>query len=228
MSGLRKATNRHQAFVCELLAEEARKSRRLKTLAMSIGLPIYESAEFRLPAQLAELTKQSDLIVCRSQWSLALRVADASSGRIEYRNLGLTFDECIRIARQMSHKPCLAVVTPYRVPERSGTFYAHGGHVTMELAFGPHTWLSKPAPSGALVARCSLDPYLGTMRYSVTDSDLRLTLFNSFQTVAAFLYSAGAPRLRDFIADAYAEFHWHKQFGYRFIECSFSRAWTGG
>jgi hypothetical protein len=218
----------HAAFADALLREEDKKVRRLYELADETGLPIYKSLRFKLHSELVAFRKACLKITKNSKWQLAIRINRVDTGKVLFRGLGISAPEALAAVKKLPKGDvCIATVTPYRTPARSGTLLVEKGRVTMEFAFGPHTILSKGSGDAENLLHCSYGPFSESIKYSTADEKIRAILFEmlkkSVQMVLGFNYKE-VPKWK---GAAYAEFHWHEDIGFRFIECSFSPVWSG-
>ncbi|WP_271591281.1 hypothetical protein [Bradyrhizobium sp. CCBAU 65884] len=213
-------------FFADIQREESEKAARLARLSTEIGLPIYPTKTFRLPEEFVSFSDAARKITSSGDWQLAVRLADPR-GRIVYRRLGVAVDAAIRAANNYSFdKPLVAVVTPYRESERSGTLWAKEGEVLLELVLGPHYWISKWAPPTQEVLRCRFSPFWISGQYSTANIRHRKLLHDSAASAVRLIFGYSLGQVMTLGLSVYAEFHCHRTIGYRFIECSVSKGWT--
>jgi hypothetical protein len=218
----------HGTWADQMSREESSKVGRLHTLAKQIGLPIYDTRDFDLPRQIGRYRTRCARITSRGFWSLAVRFSRGPNSTAFFRKLGVSSAVAVQAARRHARRgPFTATVTPYRTPDRSGTLFVGEDRALLELAFGPHTWISKGGPNSNRVVRCLLQFPRHSVEYSSSDQETRTILYRVFEDVVGIVLGCRLRALADFEARAYAEFHWHIEHGYRFIECSFADAWTG-
>lgn len=225
---LRLQSPRHDVFARALISEEEAKIERLSKFARETGLPIYESSRFKLPSQEHDFLRECRRITGIQQWRLAVRVSLSNASRVVFRGLDISVEEaCSALRRLPRDDSYIVAVSPYRTPARSGTIRIANGHAEMEFAFGPHTILSKGHAAENELFYCTYGPFSPSIKYSTPDRKLRELLFSAFsQTTRLVLGCSLKDSVRCHLA-AYAEFHWHEDIGFRFIECSFSPVWTG-
>ncbi len=208
--------------------EEAEKQARLLALHECFGLPIYDTRVFRVPEQCFTFLRHASDICRDGSWQLALRVTREQDGAPVYRQLGLTDRAAARVVADFGRDGRHVVVaSPYRDPTRSGTLWSDGEQTVLELAFGPHTWLSKREPQEGRIMRCSLSRVCPFVRYSSDDAEERQQLYAALRSVVRISLGCSVGQLRAMHLPVYAEFHWHAGIGYRIIECSHSPVWTG-
>lgn len=119
-------------------------------------------------------------------------------------------------------------LTPYREPDVSGTLWKRDDQLIVELVAGPHFWISKRTLQGVpvVIARASpVSPFLLLDPAGPAADELRLRRI-ALQAIR-HVFGRGLAAVLDFESKAYAEFHWFKAGGMRFIECSFAQGWTG-
>lgn len=218
---------RLQRFSQAIRLEEAGKEHRLRRLAQHIGLPVYEVRSFRFPDDAGALETCCREMCAEFGWRLAVRVVE--NGQLLLRELDITPERTIKECNRLYGNQSLVVtVTPYRVPELSGTFWVRDGQVLLEVAMGPHFWLSKWAPPEEEVLRCWVSPTATSVAYSTVDLERRRLLFHTATAVSRHTLGCSLRLAATMALAVYAEFHWHATLGYRFIECSFSPTWTAG
>ena len=217
-----------EAFARTLLQEEAEKVDRLKRLAVEIGLPIYEPCRFTLGSEWEAFKDKCVEITDKSPWQLVIRINRVGSGEVLFRAVGISADAAITAAQKLPvGDTCIATVTPYKLPARSGTLLNVNGQIIMEFAFGPHTIISKGGADGRDLFHCSYGPFTYSVKYSTTDENTRAILFEMFQKATRLIFGCNLKHAADWHRAVYAEFHWHEDIGFRFIECTFSPAWGG-
>ena len=212
-----------QSFFEALQKEEGGKSARLAALARDIALPTYPTAAFSLPSELAAFGAHCREIAADGVWSVALKIVD-ETGRAIFRRLGLGAEAAVSAADSAKG---LALVTPYRDPELSGTLWLRDGGLVVEISRGPHFWLTKWAPAEDCVLRgraSALDPRL-KFDGDLSETD-REQVSRIVSSAGRALFGCSVTGMLTLDTRVYAEFHWFRAFGIRFIECSFSRAWT--
>ncbi|MGY3347200.1 hypothetical protein ACVI1I_006211 [Bradyrhizobium sp. USDA 4459] len=213
-------------FFADLQREENEKAVRLSHMSEAVGLPIYPTATFRLPDELPAFVEACRETTLFHGWQLAIRFAHVS-GRVVYRRLGITADDALEAARAYNGSgPIIARVAPYREPERSGTLWVQGGEVLLELVLGPHYWISKWGPTTDPVLRCRFSPYCIHGQYSTCDLGSRELLYRSASAALRSIFGCNLRQVTRCGYSVYAEFHWHRNVGYRYIDCSFSTRWT--
>ena len=225
--GLGLTSKRFDYYIGSLLTEEKAKVSRLETMARDIGLPTYETCRFNLPAQQSKLLETSRRLTRGSSWALALRISDEDSGTVVCRDLGLSVEQVEAAARSLpSKRTFVAVVSPYKTPAQSGSIVIADGRALMEFVFGPHTQISKGRASAHELFWCSYGPLKRTIEYSTKNQTIRGVLHARFREAFKLLLGCEPKSAAEHTAHLYAEFHWHEDIGFRFIECSFSPAWT--
>lgn len=225
--GLGLTSKRFDAYISCLLSEEQGKVLRLETQAREIGLPIYETFTFNLPLQRPELLETSRRLTRGSSWALALRISEQDSGKVVRRDLGLSADQVEDAIESLPKKSEVAVViSPYKPPVQSGSILITDGRVLMEFVFGPHTQISKGRASAQELFWCSYGPLRRTIQYSTKDEAIRGILHARFREACKLLLGCEPKSAAEHSANLYAEFHWHEDIGFRFIECSSSPAWA--
>jgi hypothetical protein len=223
---LNKLSGRHTAFTYGIVEQENSKVSRLQELAMRIGLPVYETQEFTLPSQGKSYLSACEAII-EQDWRLALRLTSDAGRKVLVRQLDADFEDArVVLERVQDLHNIKAQVMPYRTPGQSGTILINRTKAVMEFVFGPHFWISKTPPEDEVIYSCSFDfPYL-SLRYSTDDPRIRAKLYSTFQAVLEYTTGLSVMVLRESMPPLYAEFHWHKNKGYRFIEYSNSHHWT--
>jgi hypothetical protein len=223
---LRSLSPAQGAFADNLLLEEAQKVDRLERLSTEISLPIYESSRFVLHSEFDAYQKRCLKITNDSAWQLAIRINRAGSGEVLFRAVGISAEEAIAAVKELPvGDTCVATVTPYKLPARSGTLLRVNGQLIMELVFGPHMMISKGIADAGDLFHCSYGPFTHSVKYSTTDENTRVILFAMFQKATKSIFGSNLRDAADWNESVYAEFHWHKNIGFRFIECTFSPAW---
>ena len=224
---LTEAGERGRRFACALMEEEERKQARLENLSNSVGLPLHKTYLFDLPKDRQRLTR-----LCHdlegAGWKLSFRLT-GEDGRLLFRDVDA---DTRTIAAIMAHLPrphhSTARVSPYKEPTISGTVLVTSGSACLELVYGPHYWLTKGAPSGMRILSCSYRfPHL-SVQYSTQDPKQRAVLFGQLKEVLHIALGLGIRTLAELNPSLYAEYHWRRDLGYRFLECSYSWVWTGG
>ena len=211
-------------FVLALLAEEAAKTHRLTEMSLNIGLPIYESFGFVLPD---EIDKLMALCTERAEngWKLNLRFSDMLDKLVLFRQLDISVDAIVQVIKGIEHIGKYKVrVAPYKLPNISGTLWICRGVAILEMAYGPHEWITKFAPPGNQIFGCYYN-YL-TVKYTTDVPEIRHVLFRCLRDVVKMVLGYNVSQLSEVQRSVYTEFHWHETLGYRFLECSFSPVWT--
>ena len=227
-NGLGLTSNRFDDYIRNLLSEEKTKVTRLETMARETGLPIYETFSFNLPAQRTELLETSRRLTHGSSWTLALRISDGDSTSVVRRELGLSVKQVNDATKSLpKRRTFVAVISPYKPPVQSGSILIADGRALMEFVFGPHTQISKGRATAHELFWCCYGPLKRTVEYSTKDQTLRGILHSRFQEAIKLLLGCEPRWAAEHTANLYAEFHWHEDIGFRFIECSSSPAWTG-
>ncbi len=223
---LRTVTDAHNRFVVELLAEEAGRPVRLRNLKEEIGLPVYDILVCDLPRQMDSFQRVCRKITRGEKWDLAVRVADRASGSVVIRHLGLKFGEAMKIARELGCGRYVATVLPYRTPARSGTLWVNHGAIWLDFIFGPHYALTQALSGPPEVLSCRFAFPQCSVIYSTNNPSIRRVLFETLHDTTQLVFGCRVKEVVEMELSVYAEFHWHVGLGYRFIECSFSKAWT--
>lgn len=218
--------NAHR-FLTGILEEERAKALRLQRLSERIGLPIYETQEFILPADEKSYVAACDEITASGFWELALRFSTLGKTDVLFRGLGANKTAAIAAAKSQRCKSFIAAVTPYREPERSGTLWMKDGSAVLEVVFGPHFWLTQSRPDHVELLRCEFVFPHKSVRYSMADTQHRRLLYGIFRDVIHIVLDTTLREASVFPRSVYCEFHWHAVLGYRFIECSGASVWTG-
>lgn len=209
-------------FVLYLLDEESSKTNRLSNL----GLPIYDVYDFILPDEI-----ESCLAICneaiKNEWKISLRFSNLCEQLI-FRQLDIDADSIKLAIENVRHlDKFMARVSPYKIPAISGTLWVCQGDVYIELVFGPHKWLTKPPPRREVIFSCSYKFPFISVKYTTNNPKIRNTLFRCLREVVWIVLGLNIRQLSAIQKSVYAEFHWHESLDYRFLECSFSPAWTG-
>jgi len=216
-----------EIFARSLLKEEEGKLARLTSLSATIGLPVYETFEFLLPTQAEKLLRLVSHLT-RDQWKLSCRMMNVVDGRLVFRHLDIDVNiATAAIAEIPQDQRCTASISPYKEPTISGTALVSRGNANLEMVYGPHFWLTKAAPEGIDVLRCWYSFPSVSIRYSTPDPAERLTLFVHLKRVLDITLGLSIKHVRDAESALYAEYHWRADLGYRFLDCSYSRVWTG-
>ena len=172
----------HARFALAMRHEEQTKVSRLAQLAKDIGLPIIESFDFKLPEQIQEFERIGQRIMA-SNWRLALRLSQ-DTGNILYRELDIDLDTALSVIRDVkTAEPFWVRLTPYRHPDRSGTLWCRKGDIVLELALGPHQWLTKASPNNELLLSCSYRFPHYSVQYSTTKTEHRYMLYSCLRDV---------------------------------------------
>ena len=221
---IREVSKKNDVFARDLLVEEVSKTNRLSEMSSGFGLPIYETYNFILPNEV-----ESCRALCNDRkkngWKLSLRFSDLQ-GQLIFRHLDMDLDDVMAAIENLEHLDRFEIrVDPYKIPTISGTIWVRHGDVHLELVCGPHKWLTKAAPQANSVFSCSYN-YL-SVKYSTDDLNTRRILFRCLKDVVRITLGLNIRQLPEIQQSVYAEFHWHKSLGYRFLECSFSSVWTG-
>ena len=225
---LQSLSPEHTAFADTLLREEDEKVARLTQISAQTGLPIYQSFRFKLHSESAAFHESCLKITTNSKWQLAIRVNRVDTGKVLFRGLGISAQEALAVVNELQTGDIsIATVTPYRTPARSGTLLIKDGRVTMEFAFGPHTIISKGSGDGGNLFNCSYGPFSESIKYSTADEKIRAILFEMLKQSVKLVLGFNFKEVPKWKGAVYAEFHWHEDIGFRFIECSFSPAWVG-
>lgn len=217
-------TGKTSAFFAALLREEAGKTARLRQLGQSIGLPIYDQEEFRLPEDREACVAAMERVTSGGKWSLAMKISDPE-GRVVFRRLGLT-ERAGTEALASAGDGSTIHLTPYRDPDLSGTLWKRNGELLVEFSRGPHYWLTKWAPSDGCVIRGSVSATNQRLRLTGCADAERSLFARLTQAACRAVFGLDCRAALDQPNDAYAEFHWFRLEGLRFIECSFSSAWN--
>ncbi len=211
-------------FLRKMWQEESVKVDRLKTLSQNWGLPIYQFYEFLLPEQRQEFISTCKSII-ENNWGLALRYSTPDTGRVVFRELNANLNIAIQYSENLSGK-MLARVSEYKVPNISGTLHVSRGNLNLEMVYGPHEWLTKSPPEGISIYRGKYHKSDLSVKYSTDDQYIREDIYKCIKTSLWLVSHLRIRELSDNPISIYAEFHWHTAHGIRFIECSFSDAWT--
>ena len=210
-----------------IIEEEKSKVDRLRQLSISIGLPIYRSRIFSLPSDCDDYVQACYEITNSGEWNIALRFMVAPDYRSVFRQLGADLESALAAMDKFKNtEGCIVRVSPYRIPEKCGTLWIQRGRVTLEVAAGPHTWISRTPPEHGILQSCSFTFPFISLKHSTTDSSKRLKIYRMLREVIGIVCGCKLSMLPDIQVSVYAEFHWHQSVGYCFIECSFSEAWT--
>ena len=224
---MRLSSSRRKEFKRALIDEERNKTKRLDELAASLRLPVYDVRRFSMPMQIKQYLHRCDEIL-GDGWTVAIRFSRFHDTLPFFRYLGADRAVAVKAAKRFSNlSPHVAVVTPYKIPEWSGTFTISKGRLHLELVSGPHNWITKAAPTDVQLFWCSTND-CGSLQHSEVEVSCRQLLSRTMLDMTRLLFGCGPRALVHTDAIAYAEFHWHSGIGYRFIDCSFSRAWTDG
>ena len=214
-----------EAFFSTLSKEEKSKRARLRWYAANVGLPIYEQQEFILPHEAGACIEELSCGQRGGDWKIGLKITD-SNNRVLVRRLGIDLTEAIDLISRAPIR-CIVQTTPYKLPEISGTIWKRGDYFVAELVRGPHYWLTKWSASDESVVRGFASAFLIRLRVEGC-SDQELPLFARLMHEACRAVSG--VRWKEFMSfnpGVYAEFHWWRKEGMRFIECTSSDAWTG-
>ena len=219
---IKEVSGQNDDFVLALLSEELSKNKRLSDL----GIPIYDVYDFILPEEIENL-----LVKCKEaekdKWKISLRFSDLHD-KLIFRQLDIDIDSIIFAVENFKHlSKFKARVSPYKVPFISGTFWVCHGNVCIESVFGPHKWLTKTPPKKEAIFGCSFKFPFKSVKYTTDDQEIRNILFRCLNDMTKIVLGLNINELSENKKDVYAEFHWHKSLGYRFLECSFSHVWTG-
>ena len=225
---LRSLSSGHEEFAKELLREEQGKVERLARMANDTGLPIYESFRFCLPSQREAFERVCRRITSTPAWRLAVRISRSRTSDVLFRSLGVSANQAMAMIKELpKDDTCTAIVSAYKLPERSGSLRIVNGQAEMDFVFGPHTVISKGGPAGIELFHCCNDPFTRSVKYSTRDERIRAILFTTFRDAIRLVLGCSLKEATDWERTVYAEFHWHKDVGYRFIECTYSDVWTG-
>jgi hypothetical protein len=217
---------RARRFAFALMEEEKRKLVRLATLSNSIGLPLHKTYSFDLPRD-----KRRIIGLCSSLEKMGCKLSfrlTGEDGRLLFRDVDAHMPIIAAIIAHLPHPHrSTAHVSPYKEPTISGNVLVASGNAWLELVYGPHYWLTKGAPSGVGVLRCCYRfPHL-SVQYSTQDRQQRAILLGQLKDVLRMALGVSIRMLPEVSPSLYAEYHWRRDLGYRFLECSYSAAWTG-
>jgi tetratricopeptide (TPR) repeat protein len=215
----------HAPRLADLSGEENAKSARLERLAHEIGLPVYDSRTFLLPDEEPACLAFAQALTRNDEWYLAVRVASGDRTEPTYRRLGLDLEGFQRMTEERKGEQLTVSLAPYRLPARSVTVWSNHGDMLLEMVEGPHYWVTKSPPSQKLLLRCSYGPLSTVVKYSTGDMPAREMLYRTLVDVTHAVLGMSPRGCREREVSFYAEFHWHRDVGYRFIECSFSPGW---
>jgi hypothetical protein len=215
-------------FVRAVMAEDERKLARLETLSRSIGLPLYETHSFELPEGIPRVIGLCSTLV-KAGWKLSFRLMDTNDRRLLFRDVDADVRTVVAaIGSQPRGQQCIARVSPYKEPTISGTVLVASGDALLEMVYGPHYWLTKVPPEGVAILSCWYRfPHL-SVQHSTDDLQERVVLYRSLRNVVRIALGVSLRQLPEVRSSLYAEYHWRRDLGYRFLECSYSSAWTGG
>jgi hypothetical protein len=215
---------------CELTNQESKKWARLRHAAVTLSLPIYEQQTFRLPFETNRL-----ICACRRSSAegleISLRLETEASRELIYRDVRLDISTLPSILLKHTQNGIfVATISPYIEPAISGTLLVQQSHAYLELVKGPHYWLTKAIPhrNCADLLHCRYTPPLLSVKYSTKDPLARACLYRHFSRTVRLTLGFSLRDLRVEEMSVYAEFHWTKRMGYRFLEWSQSSAWTVG
>lgn len=212
-------------FFSELQKEEEEKASRLAGLARTIGLPIYPH-ELVPAGDAVRLRTLAQELMGSGAWNLAIKITDPS-GEAIYRRLGIGPDEAATAA-SMCPPHSLVSLMPYRDPDISGIIWKRPEQLLVEMVEGPHFWITKWAPPGVTVLLGRASPISPFLEFSPEPSDAQREDFARVTSTALrHLFGRGLQAVLALDSKAYAEFHWFRRTGMRFIDCSFSDAWVG-
>lgn len=218
----------HRTFAAQIMREEEAKVARLHHLHLAIGLPTYETRQFLLPSQTKAYEAYCRKVTRTGVWLLALRYSLPDAHTAIHRLLGATLPDALAAGLSLARSaPCRVAVTPYREPEQSGTFVARPGLAYLEYIRGPHFWLTKPHPADVSLLSCQYCFPSRSIAYSTADLLDRSLLFQRFRYCVQALMGCTIRKIEARNQCVYAEFHWHRETGPIFIECSFADVWAG-
>ncbi len=219
---IKEISGQKDDFVLSILNEEASKTKRLSDL----GIPIYDFYDFILPDEREGFLARCNKAI-KDEWKISLRLSDLH-GQLIFRQLDIDGDSIKLAIENFRHLGKFkARVSPYKIPDISGTLWVCQGDVYIELVFGPHKWLTKTPPQEEVVYRGSYKFPFKSVKYTTDDPEIRIILLRCLREVAWIVLGLNIRQLSENQKSVYAEFHWHKSLGYRFLECSFSPVWTG-
>ena len=207
----------HSEFASLLMSEERNKQARLTYLHSLLGLPIYPSRRYVLPAQLRSYDAYCKRVTV-NDWGLALRFSRPPEHVAFHRLLGAGLADAMKAGVDCSSRAsCSVVVTPYKEPPESGTFVARPGLAYLEYIHGPHFWLTKPNERKAPLLSCEVRFPRSSISYSTPDLNERARLHSRFRYCVELLMGCGLGKARGSETSVYAEFHWHIDQGPKFI-----------
>jgi hypothetical protein len=226
-AALKNLGGRSESFAQAVLKEDESKLKRLAALSVEIGLPILDTFDFVLPAESEELLHLISRL-SKADWKLTFRLTRSTDGILVYRDLDITVQAAAAIIATIPQElQYFGRLSPYKPAVISGTVLVSQGNICLELVHGPHFWLTKGTPDGVAILRCSYDfPYL-SLRYSLEDPNQRLMLLRHLRDVVRLTLGLSIKQLAETPTSLYAEYLWREDLGYRFLDCSFSRVWTG-
>lgn len=214
-------------FARTLMEEEGRKLARLTALSATIGLPLHNNYLFKLPREIRQMIRQCRALK-RLGWKLSFRLT-GKDGRLLFRDVDADVDEVTDFAENLPRtRQSAARLSPYKEPTVSGTLLAASGSAWLEIVYGPHYWLTKSAPPDVQILSCSYRFPQLSVQYSTEDENLRAFLFKQLRDILRITLGVRVRMLAELNPSVYAEYHWHSDFGYRFLECSYARVWTCG
>ena len=217
----------YQQFGNAVVREEESKVARLAAWAHDIGLPIYPSFRFDLRTQRSAFREACRRITANADWQLAVRISRHRTGEVLVRALGMSAEQARQAVKDLPEDAALnAILAPYKQPARSGTLWIAGGQAVMEFTFGPHTLISKGRGDAAELFWCCYGGLCHRVRYSTQDERTRAILHSTFQDTTRMVFGCRVDHATEWGQSIYAEFHWHSDVGYRFIECTKSPVWT--
>jgi hypothetical protein len=212
-------------FFSKLQKEEHEKAVRLADLGRSIGLPVYPTVFVAASDREGLVTRIQELVE-GGKWDLAVKITD-ETGEAVYRRLGILMEDAIAAA-DAAPPGSLVSLMPYREPDVSGIIWKRPEQLLVELVKGPHFWITKWAPPGVQVMLGRASPISPILEFSPDPFSAERELFARVtRTALRHLFGRGLQAVLALDVKVYAEFHWFHVGGARFIECSFSDAWTG-
>lgn len=216
------------AFARAIMEEDELKLARLATLSQSMGLPLYETYSFVLPegtARVVDLCSE----LAKAGWKLSVRLMGTSDRRLLFREVDASVAMLVAAMATLSgDQQCIAHISPFKEPTISGTVLVVSGDAFLEMVYGPHYWLTKAPPEGVVIFRSWYRlPHL-SVRYSTDAVQQRIVLLRSLRDIVRIALGLNLRQLPETRSFLYAEYHWRSDLGYRFLDCSYSGAWTGG
>lgn len=216
---------KHKLFFQRIMEEDKKKASRLKTLCDTVSLPLYSNYVFIMPDEQEHVISLCNSLV-NSGWKLSVKLS-ATDGPVIFRDVDVDVQTVVlAIARLPDRRQCIVRVNPYKEPTISGTVLVTTQGARLEMVYGPHYWLTKAAPSDVTVFSCwYVFPYL-SIKYSTADEQQRTSIYRNFRDIVHLTLGSDIRRLSDIGRTVYAEYSWRSDLGYRFFDCSYSKAWT--